>query len=139
MTRSKILVVDDEKVNVEVLEAFLSTEYDVIKAYDGIEALLIIDKDPPDIILLDVMMPKMNGYEVCSKLKQNPKTMGIPIIMITCLKEKQDKIKAIEIYADDFLSKPVDFQELRVKIKSLLRLKQYHDALEGEAGFLRGD
>ena len=85
MTRAKILVVDDEQMNVELLENYLSRDYDVSVAYDGDEALLIVDKDPPDIILLDIMMPKMNGYEVCNKLKNNPRTMGIPIIMVTAL------------------------------------------------------
>lgn len=136
MTRSKILVVDDEPKNVELLEALLSRDYDVTIAHDGNEALLIVDKDPPDLILLDIMMPGINGYEVCDKLKQNPGTMGIPIIMITSLQQKEDKIQALEFYADEFLSKPVDFLELNAKVKSLLRLKQYQDALKGDSGFL---
>lgn len=136
MTRAKILVVDDEQMNVELLENYLSGDYDVSVAYDGDEALLIIDKDPPDLILLDIMMPKMNGYEVCNKLKNNPGTMAIPIIMVTALHQKKDKIKAIGMFADDFLSKPIDFNELSAKVKSLLRLKEYHDALTGDTRFL---
>ena len=136
MTRTKILVVDDEQMNVELLENYLSKDYDVSVAYDGNEALLIVDKDPPDLIILDIMMPKMNGYEVCNKLKENPRTMGIPIIMVTALHQKKDKIKAIGMFADDFLSKPIDFSELTAKVKSLLRLKEYHDALIGDTRFL---
>jgi DNA-binding response OmpR family regulator len=136
MTKAKILVVDDEKMNIELLKNFLSRDYDVSVAYDGDEALLIVDKDPPDLILLDVMMPKMNGYEVCDKLKNDPGTMAIPIIMVTALNEKRDKIKAIGLFADDFLVKPIDLHELIAKVKSLLRLKEYHDALAGDARFL---
>lgn len=136
MTRAKILVVDDEPINVELLENYLSEDYDVSVAYDGNEALLIVDKEPPDLILLDIMMPKMNGYDVCKNLKENPRTMGIPIIMVTALHQKQDKIKAIGMFADDFLSKPIDFDELTAKVKSLLRLKEYHDALTGDTHFL---
>ncbi|MCZ7400776.1 MAG: response regulator [Candidatus Methanoperedens sp.] len=136
MARAKILVVDDEEMNVVLLDNYLSRDYDVSTAYDGDEALLIVEKDPPDLILLDIMMPKMNGYEVCNKLKNNPKTMGIPIIMVTALQQKKDKIKAIGMFADDFLTKPVDFNELTAKVKSLLRLKEYHDALIGDTRFL---
>jgi len=136
MIRAKILVVDDEPINVELLENYLSEDYDVSVAYDGNEALLNVDKEPPDLILLDIMMPVMNGYEVCKNLKENPKTMGIPIIMVTALHQKEDKIKAIGMFADDFLSKPIDFDELTAKIKSLLRLKEYHDALTGDTHFL---
>ena len=136
MIRAKILVVDDEPINVELLENYLSEDYDVSVAYDGNEALLYVDKEPPDLILLDIMMPVMNGYEVCKNLKENPKTMGIPIIMVTALHQKEDKIKAIGMFADDFLSKPIDFDELTAKIKSLLRLKEYHDALTGDTHFL---
>lgn len=136
MTRAKILIVDDEQINVELLENYLSKDYDISVAYDGNEALLIVHKDPPDLILLDIMMPNMNGYDVCNNLKENPRTMGIPIIMVTALHQKEDKIKAIGMFADDFLSKPIDFHELTAKVKSLLRLKEYHDALTGDTHFL---
>jgi DNA-binding response OmpR family regulator len=136
MSRAKILVVDDEDMNIELFKGLLSKDYDIISATNGNEALLIIDKDPPDLILLDVMMPDMNGYEVCYKLKENPKTMLIPIIMVTALHGKEDKIKAGELYADEFLSKPVDDRELSTKIRLLLRVKQCHDALTGDLRFL---
>lgn len=136
MTRAKILVVDDEQMNVELLEDFLANDYDVTGACNGAETLLIVDNDPPDIILLDVMMPEMDGYEVCKKLKENPKTMMIPIIMVTALQKKEDRFKAFEMFADDFLSKPIDFDELSLKVRTLLRIKQYHDSLAGDCHFL---
>lgn len=132
MNKPKILVVDDEQLNVELLEGILSKDYEVVTAYDGNEAFLKVETTYPDLILLDIMMPGMNGYEVCRKLKSDEKTMSIPIVMVTVLKEKEDRIKAIEAGADDFLSKPVDMYELSARVKSLLKIKQYHDTLMEE-------
>lgn len=132
MSKSRILVVDDEQVNVELLGRFLSKDYDVMTAYDGNEALLKVETAFPDLILLDIMMPGMSGYEVCRKLKSNEKTMSIPIVMVTSLGEREDRIKAIEAGADDFLNKPVDLYELTARVKSLLKVKQYYDALVKE-------
>ena len=132
MNKPKILVVDDEQLNVELLEGILSKDYEVVTAYNGNEALLKVEKTFPDLILLDIMMPGMNGYDVCKKLKSNEKTMPIPIVMVTALKEKDDRIKAIEVGADDFLSKPVDIYELSARVRSLLRVKQYYDAMVEE-------
>jgi len=129
MKKSRVLVVDDEKLNVELLEGILSEKYEVVAAYNGKEALLEVEKKPPDLILLDIMMPGMNGYEVCKELKGNKKTLHIPIVMVTALTEKTEKIKGIEAGADDFLNKPVDINELMVRVKSLLRIKSYHDSL----------
>ncbi len=127
---SKVLVVDDSQESVDLLEYFLKPAgYKIIKARDGAEALDIVEKDPPDIILLDIMLPKINGYEVCEKLKKRQSTFHIPIIMITVLKELKDKIKALEAGADDFLSKPFDSVELLTRVKSLLRIKYYHDEI----------
>jgi len=132
MNKPKILVVDDEQLNVELLEGILSRDYEVVTAFNGNEALLKVEKTFPDMILLDIMMPGMNGYEVCKKLKSNEKTMHIPIVMVTALKEKGDRIKAIEVGADDFLSKPIDMYELGARVRSLLRVKQYYDMMVDE-------
>ncbi len=129
MKKPRILVVDDEKLNVELLEGILSENYEVVSAYNGKEALLEVEKNPPDLILLDIMMPGMTGYEVCKELKGNEKTLHIPILMVTGLTEKTEKIKGLEAGADDFLNKPVDVTELRVRVKSLLRIKYYYDSL----------
>lgn len=136
MIKPKILVVDDEPMNVEIFEGYLSNDYDVVKAYNGDEALLKVGTTNPDLILLDIMMPGKNGFEVCRILKENPRTMAIPIIIVTALKEKEDRIKAIEAGADDFLSKPIDIIEVTARVKSLLRIKQYYDALVGDCHFL---
>jgi DNA-binding response OmpR family regulator len=132
MKKSRVLVVDDEKLNVEMLEGILSEKYEVVTAHDGNEALLKVEKANPDLIILDIMMPGMDGYEVCRMLKHNKKTLHIPVVMVTALTEKTDKIKAIEAGADDFLSKPVDVDELNARVKSLLRIKYYHDSLVEE-------
>ncbi len=132
MSKSKILVVDDEQLNVELMDGILSKEYDVVTAMSGSEALIKVEKTYPDLVLLDIMMPNMNGYAVCKNLKSSPRTMSIPVIMVTALKEKEDRIKAIEAGADDFLSKPVDMYELNARVKSLLRVKEFHDNLVEE-------
>jgi DNA-binding response OmpR family regulator len=136
MTKAKILVVDDEPVNVELMEEYLSKDYEIVKAYDGNEALRKVETTPPDLILLDIMMPGINGFEVCKILKDNEKTMSIPIIIVTALQDNNGRIKSIEAGADDFLNKPVDVLELAIRVKSLLRLKQYYDALKGDCHFL---
>ncbi len=125
----RILVVDDEKINVDLLEGHLSKDYEVVKAYSGKEALQKAEQTFPDLILLDVLMPDITGFDVCRKLKSDAKTLSIPVVMVTTLTEKEYKIKAIEAGADDFLNKPVDFNELSARVKSLLRVKQYHDML----------
>ncbi|MDO8092957.1 MAG: response regulator [Candidatus Brocadiales bacterium] len=128
---SKILVVDDNEDNLELLEAFLlPMGYEVIKAYNGREALEMVEQAHPDLILLDVLMPEMGGMEVCRRLKEGGNTRFIPIILVTALKDVNDRIDGIEAGADDFLSKPIDKQELKARIKSLLRIKEMHDKLE---------
>ncbi len=126
--KSRVLVVDDEPVNRRVLEAMLiPLGYEVDLAKDGQEALERVHSNLPDLILLDVMMPRMDGFEVCRKLKSNPGTQPIPVVIVTALKEVEDRVQALEAGADDFLTKPVDKTELRARARSLLKVKAYHD------------
>lgn len=127
----KVLVVDDNPTNVELISVQLKPfQYDIRKAYEGMDALVEVKKDHPDIILLDLMMPRMSGYEVCKTLKSDPATRMIPIIIVTALREMDDKIKALELGADDFLLKPYNKLELVTRVKSLLRIKELYDDLD---------
>jgi len=124
----RILVVDDEERNQRLMEAMLiPLGYDVILAQNGEEALEKVRENPPDLILLDIMMPGMDGFKVAKKLKEEEETRIIPIVMVTALKETQDRIKALESGADDFLSKPVDKLELKARVQSLVKVKAYND------------
>ena len=137
MSQPRILIVDDNKVNIELLRAQLKPyNYLLDTALDGEEALLKIAKDPPDMVLLDLMMPKISGYEVCRSIKQNKATQFVPVIVITALQELDDKLKAIELGADDFLVKPFNKLELITRIKSLLRMKELHDDLDTSESIL---
>nr|WP_281246263.1 methanogen output domain 1-containing protein [Methanolobus profundi] len=130
-TQPKILVVDDEIMNIELLRAYLEEKYDVVSAMNGQEALDLIPEERPDVILLDVMMPDINGYQVCERLKAHPETQFIPVIMVTALSGRDDWITGIEAGADEFLTKPVNKMELLTRINSLLKLKRMHyDLLE---------
>ena len=127
---ASVLIVEDNRESIDLLMYFLKPAgYELQTAEDGVEALKYVKHHPPDIILLDAMLPRLNGYQVCRHLKSDPKTEHIPIIMITALKELKDKLKALEVGADDFLTKPFDSIELMARVKSLLRLKKYHDDL----------
>jgi putative two-component system response regulator len=137
MKQPKILIVDDNKVNIELLRAQLkSYNYTIETALDGEEALAKIAAGAPDMVLLDLMMPKISGYEVCRSIKQNRATQFIPVIVITALQELDDKLKAIELGADDFLVKPFNKLELITRIKSLLRMKELHDDLDHSENIL---
>jgi two-component system sensor histidine kinase/response regulator len=128
---AKILIVEDNQENIDLLHFFLKPQgYELITVKDGEEALRIVQEEIPDIILLDIMLPKLDGFQVCEKLKKDEKTKYIPIIMITALKDMKDKLKALEMGADDFITKPFENVELLARVKSLLRIKSYHDELE---------
>lgn len=119
-----ILCVDDEPKNLELLEALLVPRgYDVIMAANGIEALVKVDLNHPDLILLDVTMPKLDGYEVCKKIKSTKETQALPVVMITSLTGEEERRKGVEAGCDDFISKPFDKNELSTRVKSLLRIK----------------
>jgi two-component system, cell cycle response regulator len=131
---ARILIVDDVVANVKLLEARLSAEYfDVITALSGQEALAICERAECDIVLLDVMMPSMDGFDVCRRLKRNPATHHIPVIMITALDQASDRIKGLEAGADDFLTKPVSDIALIARVRSLVRLKMITDELRMRA------
>jgi adenylate cyclase len=131
MDGKKILAVDDNADNRELLRVYLHLAgYQVTTARSGEEALQKVKREPPDLILLDVVMPGLDGYQVCAKLKEDKATQFIPIVMITALQEQEDRVKGIEAGADDFLSKPFDEHELMARVKSLLRIKGLHDEVE---------
>ncbi len=118
----KVLIVDDNQQNLELLEVYLESmpEVTVQTAADGVEAMGILAKDPPDLVLLDIMMPRMSGFEVCRQIKSNPKTRDILVVMVTALNETGDIERATECGADDYLSKPIDRKALINLVKTLL-------------------
>ena len=121
-TRSKILLVDDEIDTLLPLKRSLEAEdYFIVGASNGKEALIKVRTEIPDIILLDLMMPEMDGYEVCEKLKKDPMTKNIPVIILTAKDAVRDKVKGLDIGADDYVTKPFNLNELRARIKSVLR------------------
>jgi putative two-component system response regulator len=126
-----VLVADDQSSNRELLEELLTTQgFKVVSVPDGASALEELARVQTDLVLLDVMMPRMNGFEVCERIKANPDTYLVPVILITALSAKQDRIEGIKVGADDFLSRPVDRAELLARVRSLLKLKQRTDELE---------
>jgi two-component system cell cycle response regulator len=131
---ARVLVVDDVPANVKLLEARLSAEsFDVITAYSGTEALAVCDRAECDIVLLDVMMPDMDGFEVCRRLKSGPATHHIPVVMVTALDQPADRVRGLEAGADDFLTKPVTDVALVSRVRSLARLKMVTDELRMRA------
>ncbi len=137
LPQSTVLIVDDNAQNVELLQAFLEAlPVKVVTAYDGVEALEKVEQHHPDLILLDIMMPRMSGYQVCRKLKSDPKTKDIQILMVTALNELGDIEQASECGTDDFVSKPVNKFELLTRVKSLLRVRHLKSELERALTYL---
>ena len=143
--KSKILIADDNATNVELLEAFLADlDCQTQVAVDGRDTLDKVDSFEPDLILLDIMMPKLSGFEVCKKIKGDPRTRQIMVLMVTALNEQGDIERAVKAGCDDFLSKPVNKLELVTRVKNMLtirhvtdeleRLRRYIDSIEDEAG-----
>jgi putative two-component system response regulator len=127
----RILIVDDVPQNVDLVSSLMRAEgYEVAAAANGLEALVQVAAAPPDLILLDIMMPTLDGYAVCRQLKAHPETRLVPIVLITALGDETDKLLGIEAGADDFLTKPFSHAELKARVRSLLKLKSFTDELE---------
>ena len=148
VSSSRVLIADDIQQNRELLEAYLADEgYEILMASDGQQTMQLVDKHQPDLILLDIMMPRMSGYEVCSQIKGDPARRGILVLIVTALNETGDIEKAVNAGCDDFLTKPVNRLELRTRVRSLLRVRHLaneRDRLlayleEMEHRILRGD
>src|SRR3954470_15033321 len=128
---ARVLIVDDHEDNVELLKARLeSWGYGTISARDGAEALSTIETQRPDLVLLDIMMPKVDGIEVARRVKRNPNLPFIPIIMQTALDSTENKVEGLEAGADDYITKPIDFPELKARLRSMLRIKRLQEELE---------
>ena len=135
--KSTVLVVDDNLQNLELITAYLEdVDCGILSAEGGREALDIIQTTPPDLVLLDVMMPQISGFEVCKQIKNNPKTAHVPVIMVTALNEMGDIERAIDSGTDDFLSKPVNKWELLTRVRTMLKLKHLEDKLERTLAYL---
>ena len=134
---AKILVVDDVPQNVRLLEAVLAPRgYDVVTATDGESALRLIESEEPDLVLLDVVMPQLDGYEVCRRLRAREETAMLPVLMVTA--SVAEKAKVIEAGADDLIAKPFNQDEMLARVRSLLRIKRYHDTVKAQAAELLG-
>jgi PAS domain S-box-containing protein len=137
---ARILIVDDEQANRRLLEVMLGQEgFQLLTAASGEEALALVAREPPDLILLDVMMPGMDGYAVASALKANHDTKNIPIIVVTALDDREAMMRGLSAGAEDFLSKPVDRSELHARVRNLLRLKAYGDYYDKYSQILEGE
>ncbi|HUU10066.1 MAG TPA: response regulator [Phycisphaerae bacterium] len=134
---STILIADDTEQNVELLQAYLDDlGCKTVVAYDGQETLDKVAETKPDLILLDIMMPKVSGYEICRQLKRDPATANIPICMVTALKEDGDIEQAVEAGTDDFLSKPINRWELLTRVRNLLRVRHLQNELERTLSYI---
>jgi cyclic di-GMP phosphodiesterase len=128
---SSVLIVDDIEGNILLFESLLSPDgHAVRRARDGSEALRFVRTEPPDLVLMDVMMPEVDGFEACRAIKQDPRTRLIPVVLVTALDDTASRLRGIEAGADDFISKPINGAELRARVRSLLRIKRYTDDLD---------
>lgn len=139
MTPPRILIADDNPQGVELLEAYLgATDYVTDTAADGEETLAKVEAFKPDLLLLDIMMPKISGFEVCKRLKANPATQDIVVLMVTALDQPHDIDKAVEAGANDFLTKPINKAELLLRIKAALTSRQYKTQLDQALAYIEG-
>ena len=138
LEQAGVLVVDDNEQNLELLQAYLDDLGCTIRtARDGVEAMAAIEAAVPDLVLLDVMMPRMSGFQVCERIKASPRTRDVPVIMVTALNEVGDVERAVEAGADDFLTKPVNRLELLTRVRSLLRVRKLKHQLDSTLDELR--
>ncbi len=136
-TPPRILIVDDQPMNVDILKTRLAVHgYELLTATDGAEALAIAGAQHPDLILLDIMMPRIDGIEVCKRLKADPSLPFMPIIMVTARADSKDIVAGLEAGADEYLTKPVDQAALVARVKSMLRIKALHDTAQEQAARL---
>jgi Nif-specific regulatory protein len=136
-TGHKILVIDDTPLNIKLLANILSAKgYLILTASSGEEGLAVVEREDPDLVLLDVVMPGMTGYDVCRKIRERPQTAVLPVVLITALNPEQERINGLEAGADDFLGKPINQAELLARVRSLLRVKTFHDQLQRQAAQL---
>jgi two-component system alkaline phosphatase synthesis response regulator PhoP len=137
--KSRVLIADDNPTNVELLEVYLGdVDCTIAVAVDGLDTLNKVETFRPDLILLDIMMPKLSGFEVCKKLKSNPATRGIMILMVTALNELGDIERAVNAGTDDFLSKPVNKLELLKRVENMLKLRHVTDEVERLRRYIQG-
>jgi DNA-binding response OmpR family regulator len=135
--RPLILIADDNPQNVELLEAYLSeVDCEILTAHDGEETLAAVEQHKPDLVLLDVMMPRLSGFEVCRKLRATPGSSDTPVLMVTALNEASDFERGVQAGTDDFLTKPVNKVELLCRVKSLLRVRHLKSQLDRTLAYL---
>jgi len=136
---SRILIADDNPQGLELLEAYLSgTDYEVATAVDGEDTLRKVQSFQPDLLLLDIMMPKISGFEVCKRLKANPATQNIVVLMVTALDQPHDVDKAVEAGTTDFLTKPINKTELLIRVKAALHSRQFKGSLDQSLAYIDG-
>src|SRR4051812_13103043 len=136
---ARVLIADDNPQGVELLEAYLGgTDYDLAVAYDGEETLRKVAEAKPDLILLDVMMPKISGFEVCKRLKASPATADIVVLMVTALDQHSDIDRAVEAGTNDFLTKPINKTELLARVRAALRAREHRGALDQTLAYIDG-
>ena len=129
LSESRVLIVDDAKTNIDILVEALRDEYKLSVAMDGAAALRSVEKSPPDLVLLDIVMPGLDGYEVCRRLREQESTRELPIMFLSSLEDVKDKTRGFEVGGNDYLTKPFEVLEVKARVRSLLKAKAYADAV----------
>src|SRR6478672_3286248 len=133
LSASRVLIVDDAKTNIDILVQALRDEYKLSVAVDGTAALRSIEKSPPDLVLLDIVMPGIDGYEVCRRLRADESTRELPVMFLSSLEDVKDKTRGFEVGGNDYLTKPFEVLEVKARVRSLLKAKAYADAVKAAA------